>query len=162
MLAFSSVRSPFDRSAIVVLTQLVLGLRSSEVLGKVRDLDDSGRALPPRRQDEERSPRQKSDSTFGTSCLVRRSTSRSTILFSPGKPLRHMTNCGTGHSDTASRRCCPRSAPTLAVAHSPSPWSAASDQESSPQPLAGAPTTAIVEPAFPTIRCALTAVSRKK
>ena len=82
-----------DEGATAVLTQLVLGLRSSEVLGrKVRDLDDGGRALclpGGKTKNAHRSPELDSKSLRDLLPCQTLDKSADDLLFGPGKPLRH-------------------------------------------------------------------------
>ena len=80
-----------DEGATAVLTQLVLGLRSSEVLGRrVRDLDDGGRALCIPGGKTKNARRSLDIDSEPLRALLQRQTvgkSPDDLLFGPGKPL---------------------------------------------------------------------------
>lgn len=80
-----------DEGATAVLTQLVLGLRSSEVLGRrVRDLDDGGRALCIPGGKTKNARRSLEIESEPLRALLQRQTvgkRPEDLLFGPGKPL---------------------------------------------------------------------------
>ena len=80
-----------EEGATAVLTQLVLGLRSSEVLGRrVRDLDDGGRALCIPGGKTKNARRSLEIDSEPLRALLQRQTlgkSADDLLFGPGKPL---------------------------------------------------------------------------
>ena len=104
------------RGRPAVLTQLVLGLRSSGFSGARSAISTTagGRCVSPAaRQRTLAALEIDSEPLRARSCSVRRSASRPMISSSvPASPA--MTTCGTACSDTASSPECRRSAPQLA------------------------------------------------